>query len=128
KLTNSAALSQAGAGRDLEKVQAMVEMNKVRQISQQVSAKFGLSAERSLQVAKLSAQWQSLSSDRELTTADVDAFSKKLMGSNMLDIQAAMKESLKGNVSRLAEFVAKAPEVNDPTPEKVAGIVMSMFF
>src|SRR5690606_82828 len=76
KLSNSAALSAAGSSRDLEKMQAMVEMNKVRQISQQVGIKFGLSAERAIQVAKLSTQWNQLSSSRELTPADVDTFSK----------------------------------------------------
>ncbi len=106
----------------------MVEMNTIRQISGQVAVKFGLSQERSMQVAKLSAHWNKLGSSRALTEKDVDQFSTKLLGASVLDLEKAIKQSQLGNISKLEEFVAKAAEVNDTTPEQISGIVAHIFF
>lgn len=128
KISRSATLSSAGSSRDLEKMQAMVEMNKLRQISNQLVVKFALSHERSLQLAKLSSQWQKISTSRELTHRDVDAFSQKIMASNLKDVESALKQSQKGDVAPLKEILEKASAVNQIDPEHASKIIAQLFF
>jgi len=92
-----------------------------------LTAKFGLSEERALQVAKLNTSWTKLSKSRALTDADAEAFSKELTGVSITAMNNAMKAMKEGSASEMNAVLEKAAEVNGTTTENMSEIMSALF-
>lgn len=113
--------------KDTLKRAAVVEQYLVAEMAQQVKGKFGLSAERSLKIAKAANHFRKYSSTRALTAEDTNAYASEIMGVDFKSVEKAVESSMKGNVSAFSSVIEKAAEKNGTTPEKMSEIVSSLF-
>jgi flagellar biosynthesis/type III secretory pathway protein FliH len=114
--------------KDLEKRAAATEKYLVSEMGKQISAKFGLSQERSFKVAKIANHWRKFSTTRAVTADDADAFSEELIGANLKEVEAAVKSSMRGEASELNSLLEKAAAQNQTSPEKITLIMNKLFF
>ncbi len=117
----------SASSKDLDKAAAFVEAYSVETTAATIAAEFGLSDERSVQVAKLAASWNKLAKSRALTNADADAFSQELAGVSMADMESAEKAMINGSASEMNAVLAKAAAVNGTTSENMALIMSKLF-
>lgn len=113
--------------KDIQKIAALKEQFRIQAASAQIKAKFGLSAQSSVRIAKLSTAFRKLSSTRAITTADSEAFSKELIGVDMKSVESAYKDASKGKFSNLKGLVEKAALANNTSPEKMAKVMFELF-
>lgn len=114
--------------KDLEKRAAAVERYVTGEVAKQIKSRFGLSAERSLQIARVSGLWNKFATSRSVTDADADAYSVALIGVNLKDVERAVKDSLEGRPAALNGLLSTAAQVNGTTPENVSRIMNQIFF
>ena len=113
--------------KDTLKKAAVVEQYLVVEMAKQVKGKFGLSADRSLKVAKAANHFRKQVSARALTGEDTNAYAKELVGVDFATLGNAYEHSMKGDLSELNSIVDKAAEKNGVSPEKMSDIMTSMF-
>ncbi len=113
--------------KDIQKLAALKEQFRLQTASSQIKAKFGLSTESSLRIAKLSHSFRKLSSTKAVTEKDSEAFSKELIGADMKEIEGAYKSAAKGEFSNLKGLVEKAAMANKTSPEKMAEVMFELF-
>jgi len=112
----------------MEKLAALKEKHYLNQMGRQIQAKFGLSSDRSLKIAKVAHQFNQLSGSRELTEKDAELFAVGVMGASMKDVEVAMKKSMKGESELFDKLLNDIASHNGTTPEKVNGIISQIFF
>ena len=113
--------------KDTLKRAAAVEQYLVVEMAKQVKGKFGLSAERSLKVAKAANHFRKFSTKRALTAEDTNAYASEIIGSDFSQISRAYEEGMKGDLSSFNDVIEKAAEKNETSPEKMAVIVTKFF-
>ena len=109
--------------RDLEKAGALIEQLNLVQMSENLSAQFGLSEERSLVVAKLATQWNKISKTRAMTPADTAVLAKSALGSSLGEFEEAYMSAIQGNAANYDALVKKAADLNEISPEQFNEIV-----
>ena len=107
--------------KDTLKRAAVVEQYLVVEMAKQVKGKFGLSAERSLKIAKAANHFRKFASKRALTNEDTNAYVTEMIGVDLKTIEAA-KES--GNMQSVLEAAAQK---NGTSPEKMAEVIAKNF-
>ncbi|MFP5384648.1 MAG: Yae1 family protein [Bacteriovoracia bacterium] len=113
--------------KDTLKRAAAVEQYLVVEMAKQVKGKFGLSAERSLKVAKAANHFRKFSTKRALTSEDTNAYASEIIGSDFEQITKAYEAGMKGDLSDFNEVMERAAEKNETSPEKMAAIVTKFF-
>ncbi len=109
--------------KDLEKIAAKMEGQEVSKAADSLVAKFGLSQERAIEVAKLQNAYNKISSKRSLTQKDQDTLTKQLVGTNYASARAALEDHLNGDSVKMEELLDKAAEINGTTPEHMTEIL-----
>lgn len=107
--------------KDTLKRAAVVEQYLIMQMAKQVKAKFGLSSERSLKVAKASNHFRKYASKRALTNEDTNAYVTEMIGVDLKTIEAAHES---GNMKSVLNAAAAK---NGTTPEKMAEVLAKHF-
>lgn len=107
--------------KDTLKKKAAIEQYLVLEMAKQVKGKFGLSAERSLKVAKASNHFRKYASKRALTNEDTNSYVVEMIGSDLSTVEAAAKA---GNMTSVVEAAAKK---NGTSPEKMAELLSKNF-
>jgi flagellar biosynthesis/type III secretory pathway protein FliH len=107
--------------KDTLKRAAVIEQYLVIEMAKQVKGKFGLSAERSLKVAKAANHFRKFASKRALTNEDTNAYVTEMIGVDLKTIEAA-KES--GNMKSVLDAAASK---NGTSPEKMAEVLAKHF-
>lgn len=113
--------------KDTLKRAAVVEQYLVVEMAKQVKGKFGLSAERSLKVAKASNHFRKFASKRSLTAEDTNAYAEEILGADFKAIEKAYTQSLKGDISSFNAVLEKAADKNGVSPEKMGEIMTKLF-
>lgn len=113
--------------KDTLKRAAVAEQFVVGQMAGQVKVKFGLSAERSLKIAKAANHFRKFAAKRALTAEDTNAYAEEIMGVNFKAIEKAYANSLKGDASEFQSVLEKAAEKNETSSEKMTEIVTKLF-
>lgn len=113
--------------KDTLKRAAVVEQYLVIEMAKQVKGKFGLSAERSLKVAKAANHFRKQSSKRALTAEDTNAYASEIIGSNFSDISKAYEQTLKGDVFAFESVLERAADKNGTSPENIS-IILAKYF
>lgn len=113
--------------KDTLKRAAVTEQYLVVEMAKQVKGKFGLSAERSLKVAKAANHFRKYSSTRALTAEDTNAYASEIIGADFKSLERAYENTMKGNLSDLNSIIEKAAEKNGVSPEKMGQIVTQLF-
>ena len=114
--------------KDTLKRAAAVEQYLVIEMSKQIKGKFGLSAERSLKVAKASNHFRKFATKRALTSEDTNAYASEIIGADFKSIESAYSKSMKGDLSGLNSIIDAAAQKNEVSPEKMSEIVTKLFF
>lgn len=107
--------------KDTLKRAAVVEQYLVTEMAKQVKSKFGLSAERSLKVAKAANHFRKFASKRALTSEDTNAYVVELIGTDLKSIEKAFEA---GSMKSVLE---KAASKNGTSPEKMAEVLAKHF-
>ena len=107
--------------KDTLKRAAVVEQYLVIEMAKQVKGKFGLSAERSLKIAKASNHFRKFSSMRALTNEDTNSYVTEMIGVDLKTIEAAHES---GNMKSVLDAAASK---NGTTPEKMAEVLAKNF-
>lgn len=113
--------------KDTLKRAAVVEQYLVVEMANQVKGKFGLSAERSLKIAKAANHFRKYSSKRALTSEDTNSYAVEIIGTDLTSIETAVEQSRKGDVSGFKSVIEKAAEKNGASPEAMTKIVTELF-
>lgn len=113
--------------KDTMKRLAVAEQYLVMEMAKQVKGKFGLSAERSLKLAKASNHFRKYSSTRALTSEDTNAYASEIIGSDFRAIERAYENSMRGDVSGFNSILSKAAEKNETSPENISMIIAKFF-
>lgn len=116
----------APSSKDLAKVTAFKQEIRIQKSAKKIAADFGLSEQRSREVAKLAVQLADAPKS-SMTTQDYDNFSKELLGSSITQFQSAMKKSAEGDSAALSNLLDKAAQVNGVGPEHMGKIVSGLF-
>ncbi len=115
-----------GAPKDRLKLAAADGQRMLENASTALSAQFGLSQERSFEVAKLAVIWRKTPKERK-TAADYDRMATQVVGHSVTDIQSAVVKKLGGQGSELNQIIEDAADLNGVTPEHMNIIMDKMF-
>ncbi len=107
--------------KDTLKRAAVVEQYLVVEMAKQVKAKFGLSADRSLKVAKAANHFRKFASKRALTSEDTNAYVVELIGTDLKSIEKAYE------VGNMKSVLEKAASKNGTSTEKMAEVLAKHF-
>lgn len=113
--------------KDTLKRAAVVEQYLVVEMAKQIKGKFGLSADRSLKVAKAANHFRKYATKRALTAEDTNAYAEEMIGANFSELSKAYESSMKGDLSSFQSVMEKAAEKNQVSPEKMTEIVTKLF-
>jgi flagellar biosynthesis/type III secretory pathway protein FliH len=107
--------------KDTLKRKAVVEQYLVSEMAKQVQSKFGLSAERSLKVAKASNHFRKFSSKRALTSEDTNSYVVELIGVDLETMENAFE------AGEMSSVLQKAASTNGISSEKMAQMLARHF-
>jgi flagellar biosynthesis/type III secretory pathway protein FliH len=113
--------------KDTLKRAAVVEQYVVVEMAKQVKGKFGLSADRSLKIAKAANHFRKYSSTRALTSEDTNAYASEIIGSDFKAIERAYEQTLKGDVMAFQSVLEKAAEKNDTSAANIS-VILTQYF
>jgi hypothetical protein len=111
----------APSSKDLMAMAAMKEAFDIKASAKNIQDQFGLSAERSVEVARLAVQLKNTPA-ASLTSADVDAVTKELVGSSMSQLKAAS-----GSKVEMDALLEKAAAINGVTVDHASQVINGMF-
>jgi len=117
----------SSTNKDTLKRAAVAEQYLVTEMAKQVKSKFGLSAERSLKVAKAANHFRKYATKRALTAEDTNAYAEEILGANFTAIESAYSSALKGDMSKFDSVIDQAAEKNGVSAEKMGEIVTKLF-
>ena len=116
----------ASTPKDLAKVAALKEVAALDKKAKFLSSEFGLSLERSKEVARLSAHLAKASL-KGMTAAEQDTFSTELLGFSISEGKQAAKLAVEGDGSNLSNLIDAAAEKNGITPEHASKVMTKVF-
>lgn len=109
--------------KDLEKLGANSEVLEREAMAGKIEENYGLSEERSSEVAKILYHYQKIEKKRSLTEMDKNILSKKLLGIDYKSAKYALEEHIQGNPGQLEGVLERAAKANDTSPEHVQELV-----
>lgn len=113
----------ATAPKDLELMGAKVEDNNAVEVGERLATQYGLSADRSQEIAKTMSAYNKLISKRALTAYEKNQFSTTLLG---VDYNTAEKGLKSGDSDDFDSLMEQAAETNGTSPEAVSAIIKDM--
>jgi hypothetical protein len=113
----------ASTSKDLEKIGNFTDKIKKEKFSEDLMEKYGFSVERSVELANLLSDYNRIINKRSLTEKDQDFFSKKVLGVDIKNAEAAIKE---GSGDALNDLIQTAAKLNGVTPEQVQEILLKV--
>lgn len=114
------------SSKDRLKMAALEEGLMIKKASDVLNVQFGLSQERSFEVAKLAVIWQKTPKER-MTDADHDKFSKEVLGHTITQYKNAVAKKLVGNGSELNQLIEDTAAFNGVTPEQMNQVLDNVF-
>ncbi len=109
--------------KDLAKMNAIKEAVILNNKAEFLSSEFGLSMQRSKEVARLTHNWKK-AGIKSMTAAEHDAFSTELLG---FSISKGMETVKTGDVSGISALVEEAAVTNGITPEHASKLMTKIF-
>jgi hypothetical protein len=116
----------SASSKDLQKIAAVKQEISIQKSAKNLKAEFGLSDERSREVARLAVQLAG-ANKKSMTDKDYDAFSKELIGTSIGKFQSAMKAAKEGNTASMNSIIDTAAKVNGVGPEHMNKILNGLF-
>lgn len=117
----------ASKGRDIVADVARNEKNIIKTVGEKFAAKYNLSTETGVKVARVLNDWAKIGKSRARTEADLADFSKKLYGVDFNKVKGALLEAQKGNKAVLESVISEAATNWATTPETMKEIMKSWY-
>lgn len=108
--------------KDLEKRAAQKEQEYIATTAQKMEAQFGLSADRSQEVAALTLAWKK-AGGRNMTKAEADSYTKQLLGFTNTELVEATQSN---DLVKIDQLIEKAANTNQTSPEHIREIIRSI--
>jgi hypothetical protein len=99
----------------------------IRGAANALAAKYGLEASTAMNVATALNDWALIGKSRKRTADDVAAFTKRLTGLNIGEVDAAMEAAAKGDASAVDQAVEKAARNWSTSPDTMKQILRDWF-
>lgn len=112
--------------KDRLKMAALEETLLIKKGAETLNAEFGLSQERSFEVAKLAVIWQKTPKER-MTDADHDKFAQDILGHSISEYKAAVQKKMSGDSADLNKMISDTAEFNGVTPEQMNKVIDGVF-
>jgi len=112
--------------KDLEKMGARIETKDLEKRSLELALSYGLSDERSMEVARALTHMESINSKRSLTGREKDLLTQELIGLNYSVSKNAMEKLIQGDEQGMEDLLEKAAEKNGITPEHVGDLLTEL--
>ena len=109
--------------KDLEKIANKIEVLNRYKISNHLTNRYGLSEERSLQIAKLAQNWKKVSKKRQMSEADSKKFFERVVGVSFVSTIEALNLKSQGDQTSFDALIEKASEYNGVDPESFKEIL-----
>ena len=109
--------------KDLEGMGAKKEFIEIENSAANFQSQFGLSEERSFEVAKIVNAYNKIGKKRALTTKDRNIFTHSLLGVDYKSSKKALESHIQGDENALTDILEKASDVNGISPEQVQELV-----
>jgi hypothetical protein len=119
--------SNESHGRDVVTNAAAARKAVVRGAAQRLQAKYGLSANTSMNIATSLNDWAMIGKTRKRTDADVAAFTKRLYGLKVSELNAAMSAHAAGNDSLANQAISKAAKNWSTSPDTMKRILKDWY-
>jgi len=119
--------SKQNQSRDLIANAAAAQKAVVQGVAKNLSAKYGLSNEASTSIATTLSDWALIGKSRKRTQADVEAFTKRLTGLKLQEINAALSAAQTGDMDAADQAVAKAANHWSTSPETMKEILKDWY-
>lgn len=111
-----------GTAKDRLKLAAAKEHLAIKAAAENLSANYGLSAERAQEVGKMAYMLKQTPKDR-LTDADYDRYAVAITGSSITQMKSATDKLMAGDKSELNQIIEAAAKTNGLTTEDANAIV-----
>lgn len=112
--------------KDLAKMSAIKEAHSIQKSAEFLSSEFGLSLNRSKEIASLTNHWKK-ASKKGMSASETDKFATELLGFSLSRGVSVYKDSLAGDSSSLDSLIEEAAISNDITPEHATGLMTKVF-
>ena len=109
--------------KDLEGMGAKKEFIEIENSAANFQSQFGLSEERSFEVAKIVNAYNKIGKKRALTTKDRNIFTHSLLGVDYKSSKKALESHIQGDENALTDILEKASDVNGISPEQVQELI-----
>ena len=106
---------------DRMKAAALVEALEVQKATEVLTSEFGLSQDRSQEIARLAVSLAKADKDA-MTDADYDEFAQEVFGQSMTEFKSAIEAKVNGDDSAFEQAMAVAADKNNVTSEHMSEI------
>ncbi|MBC85769.1 MAG: hypothetical protein CL677_01210 [Bdellovibrionaceae bacterium] len=106
---------------DRMKAAALIEALEVEKATEVLTSEFGLSQDRSAEIAKVAVSLAKADKDA-MTNADYDEFAKEILGQTYSEFTSAIEARINGDESAFEDALAIAADKNNVTPEHMSEI------
>jgi hypothetical protein len=114
-------------GRDVVTNAAAAQKAAVNGAAQMLQAKYGLNADVARNIATSLNDWALIGKSRKRTEADVAAFSKRLAGLDIGEVNAALEAAAKGDTGAVDQTIEKAAAAWSTNPDTMKQILTDWF-
>jgi len=111
---------------DIEKVFAINEAKKLKNMATLVELEYGFSETRAIEVSSLVSNWNRLSKARAMTANEADSFSVEIPGTTMDQVENAMLDSAMDSDTLLEELTSNAAVLNGTSPEGMSALIKTL--
>jgi len=116
-----------GRGRDIVANVATIEKDFISEVGKEFAARYSLSDEKGIQIARSLNEWAKLGKERAKTDADLAAFSEKLYGIDYSKIKVALEAAMKGNEEAMNSTIAEAAKNWGTSEENMKGVLKAWY-
>lgn len=108
--------------KDLERMGANREGSQIDELRDHLVEDFGLSEQRSHEVARVLHSFNQVQEKRVLTNKERNILSKKLFGTDFIKGKQALENHIQGDSSSYEDLLQKAAELNGISPEDISAM------
>lgn len=119
--------SKEKRGRDVITNAAAAEKMAIQKAASSLQARYGLSKDSSTNIAVTLNEWAVIGKTRKRTEADVAAFTKRLTGLKIEELNAALNAAKKGDTATADQAISRAAAHWSTSPDTMKAIVKDWF-
>ena len=117
-----------GSIKDVESLGSRIKNIESEELAEVLTLEFGLSEQRSEEVAKIKTSYDKISSNRELTLKERNQMTMRLLGVDLKSAKNALERRIQGSNEDYNMFIERSSEFNNIDPEALTEMVSEILF